>query len=624
MSSRAPVKSEKVPIPAQNATSNSGGPIEDSGDWVEKKTKTRVRPTPAPELKIDNEIFLRSIPAPEAGEEALQAAKRFAKGFVNAQVGMLEHDQINTYFRDLREAAVKAHFDLYGEEDKSYLKAEIDINIPKTIIAGPVPHFGIAICHIIEPPESDHKMYWVFLGRYPDGSMPKEEEQVDPRTGETRKFLKKFIQPYKPEMDPDQVDMWVVHQEQKFTAKKISQETIELTREAHATYKALQAWEAIKNSFLGLRDDDFEAKLEEHSSLLDDLVYEAVKISPAEEEEVRTRFEKMKDTTSGSEFLYDMTHEVEEDKEPEPGYFLELVQSKARFVSHVEIIAMPHHITIQGNGSTQTRLCIQNAPDYIDDAGLAILANMFGIYNTMKGSYGRSYESSVNGNNVKIPPSPYPHVFRERDPVTKYTVINIAFTDSNNGDGAYAMAMRRKFIYEGMDKGMPRKEQLLLEFWPGDKKLRYRDRDSNRGRGGYSGGPRNRPMRDTPENMKARSPKIASLPRGGLSSFLGGRESKENRQAPRPMVPVSVTAPSREGPAPVSVTSIFDIASGEASDATVISKWTTGKLNLNDIGMRDENGDLVKPLVYRTTIGEAQSRGYDANRRDDGNTKRYY
>src|SRR5690606_24348982 len=100
--------------------------------------------------------------------------------------------------------------------------------------------------------------------------------------------------PYKPEMEPEQVAMWIVHQETKFTNKKISKENIELTRECYITYKVTQDWENIKDSFIGLEGEDFTLMLEKHNSILESILYEAVKIDPAAEEELQIRFDNIK------------------------------------------------------------------------------------------------------------------------------------------------------------------------------------------------------------------------------------------------------------------------------------------------------------------------------------------
>lgn len=575
--------SSGIPASSKNTTTppTLSADAGERDEWLTQKTKARPTQRRA-ELEGEEgegKNFIERKKAPSAG---IEKQKLVDPGYLYIKIKMLDADQILKWFMDLQKAASKRHQEVYGEVDNSYEAAEVQINVIKSIRED-IGQYGHAHCHITK--DAGHKMYNVLLGVGPYADFPRDKKKENP-DGTVTIERENFITPYAYVMRPAQVELWMTDQENKFKKGEIEEEAYNALKESYSIYQLLRQWKKA--------DDETKAT---DGELLNNMVAAIARVrstlllnqgaSPEEADAAAEQYvEEVNKAIEGDTHVALIAKDVDS------------LKSWAAYACEVKIEVEKLYVTNAAKGTDPGHLYI------INDIPMAVtettLRSMFTRYNTQEGGeYARSYSGASGPGTIKIRDA-YPHVWIQTEPKTGRRTANIAFSDSGVNDAEYAYHLMHKFLYPIVDaKGNTVNLELVLEWWDDNRKRGKPDR------GGRSSGAPRRDYR-TPmggdDSRRIRTPQISTLPKSVLSVT----------SVPRPAGLISLPA------LPVSTRAVAAVAEGKtASDEPTTSSWKT-PLSIQKL-LEDEEGNIIEPVMHIVTeVQNGPARGYEANRRDDG------
>lgn len=515
-------------------------------------------------------------------------------GYAYVKTGMLDVDQIVEYFTNLQKSAVARHAEMYGEEDNSYLQAEIEVDILKSKDTG---KYGYSHCHITNDTH-DNKMYWVFLGRGPKNDYPIEEYKDLP-DGTTEKTVTNYIDPVWTGMSPEQIVEWAVFQENRYKNGKLTLLQIEDFRHCSTLATFLESWDRIAEDMKLMYGDELSEIITKNADFLGRVGNEIAFAEPLRDrDELERTFNEALGLLDGANIV-----EIINDQ-------LIAVRERCLSTIAVNITAGKLYVENIGNDTNRSHLYIKNAPLWVTET---VLKAKFTPFNTREGIYTREYPC-LKGN--KKVTGTYPHIWSEKNIDGLSNMWHIAYIDNGIPDAAFALKMRVKFDYLNVIDNVV--QELVVFCW-GDRD-KYKNKNRKEG-GGLS------TSRQT-DFAAGRSFSYHSG-KGGNNSHKDNPSWVNNRvSGPPKLLPMNgkmfpqkqedTSSSSSSEVAPVSVDIIANIVVKSTSEQPLVSQW--GKsLNLDEF-LIAEDGDRLVPVVITGHIKKIiGKRGYNPDLRDDGN-----
>lgn len=536
--------------------------------WQETKGR---KPRKVPVFKPEEGQFTISRDNKDGAFDSssgLEKEKLFADGYLQIRSGMLDSNQILIFFKALQEAAIEAHRRIYEVEDTSYRKSQIIINVLQSKDTG---KFGFANCHITNDP--DHKMYWVFLGKGPDKSFPKEES-VTLADGTIQKTILNFLEPAWIEMTEDQRVELANFKARKFATKKISPEEYEDFKSITELPPLLADWDEVADKLPELYGDELYSYLEEQTDLITQLGNEIANALPNEDED------KISKDISDA-----LSQESGEDIVRTFNNLLLPVRERSKIATHHKITAEKLFVENIAKSSGRYHLYITKAPLW---ATKEELFRRFYPYNTVDGTFTVTYPC-IDGSQRTITNEFYPHIWFEKSKDNETKVAHIAFTQNGRPDAAFALTMMTKFDLSGHNSNGDELVQEQIVFcWEDREKFKS-----------------TRQFRQPYFHMKKQS------------DFKPGQKFSYQPSWSEPKIVSMVRSesnPSQEQPPPIESDSILGIINSKTNSAA--GQWSR-PLNKQEL-LKDDQGNLVKQVSYTAIVKKANQRGYDPNLRDDG------
>lgn len=542
--------------------------------WEDVKPRKKERKIPA--FKPENGQFMAGTESKggeyRSVESGIEKEKLFCDGYIQLKTGMLNSEQILAYFIELQNAAVKAHFTAYGENDNSYLQAQIKINILESKDTG---KFGYANCYITNDP--DNKMFFVLLGKGPKKDFPKEVPLED---GSGRKEIINFIETSWIEMTPEQMIELGNYMARRLAARKISQEEYDNYIIATELPDILEKWETLSPKLEKASEAEIRTILNDNIELLTNLASEIVNALPEEEEDrISTEFNDALSLANGSDIVSKIND------------LLPPVLERSRTATHHKITGERLFVENIAQSVNRHHLYIAKAPLWATEEELY---NLFSPYNTMEGTFRNTYPCIKGFRTIEN--KHYPHIWFENNKDQNDKTAHIAFTNNGRPDAAFALAMMTKFDLNGRNAAGEELVQQQIVFCWADMKGHSSKKQYHQG---YF------PTKKT------------DFKPGAKFNYQSGGAYSNRPQPGRPQI----TQMEEKSKAPVEVSTVIDITSSKSS-SVASGQWA--KPLSKDEFLKDETGNIVPSLSFAATVKKITKRGYDPDRRDDGNLDVFY
>lgn len=544
--------------------------------WEEARSRKKERKIPA--FKPDIGQFMADSESKggeyKTADSGIEKEKLFCDGYIQLRTGMLNSDQILAYFVALQNAAVEAHFATYGENDNSYLQAQIKINVLESKDTG---KFGYANCFITNDP--GNKMFFVLLGIGPKKDFPKEIPAED---GSDKKEIVNFIETPWIEMTPDQMVELGNYMTRRLAARKITQEEYDNYEVATELPRILEAWNSLSGKMEQAAGEELKTLLNENLDFLTNIANEIANALPEEDEErVSREFNEVLSFTDG----FDIVEKINSLIQP--------VVERSKMATHYKITGERLFVENIAQSVNRHHLYIAKAPLWATEEELF---NLFSPYNTMEGTF-RQTHPCVKGFRT-IENKHYPHIWFESNKDQNDKTAHIVFTNNGSPDAAFALAMMTKFDLTGRNSAGEELVQQQIVFCWADR-------------------------RDYNPKRQFRQPyfvpkKSTDFKPGAKFSY---QSNKEPSDRPQPGKPQLLQMGEQKTKTPVEVNTVIDIASSKFK-AAVSGQWT--KPLSRDEFLKDETGNIVPTLSFAATVKKSTRRGYNPDLRDDGNLDVFY